>query len=187
MLSRTYFDITYILYLRRKPESYVNRILIPSLAITVLSLIALMMPTTSPSTRFIFLFILMSYTTSVDLPEGCIIANLLSWCHIIKFSVLIYSIIVTALTNSRFIKSKTVISSFFRSIISCVVSEGMDICRLYNKEQIRWENVKILDILSLTFIFCSDLPILAFGSLSIISRLRIVPQFSKITGLPHKS
>ena len=53
-----YFDITYILYLSRKPQSYVYRILIPYLAITHLSLIALMIPTSSPTTRFIFLFIL---------------------------------------------------------------------------------------------------------------------------------
>ena len=118
-----YLDVTYILYIRRKPQSYVNRILIPSLAITLLSLMGLMIPPTSPTTRFLFLFILfilMSFTTSVDLPEGCIIANLLCWCHIIMFSVLIYSNIVTAITNSKIINSKTVISRFFRSIIRCL-------------------------------------------------------------------
>ena len=147
-----YQDITFTIKLRRKTISYWTNTLIPSITITFVSILSLLIPATAPMPRFLvifLLFLLLSFRIPKDLPKSSLLSSLLGWCYFIIFSVLIHSIIVTAIANA--LKSSSLINKMFRAVVSRLPCGGMD--DEITEEQVRYEFAKSFDIFSIPCIF----------------------------------
>ena len=164
-----YLDITYIIKIRRSTIPYWKNVIIPSFAITSVSIMTLLIPSTSPNPRFItifLLFILFSFTIPKDLPELCLLSSMLGWCYFILFSVLIHSIIVTVTANSIFLQSFSCNSKISRSMVNTNCCGRGGELNQFSGEQVRHKIVKTLDIAGILVILVIFL--LGFGG-SILS------------------
>ena len=149
-----YQDITFTIKLRRRTISYWTNTIIPSITITFVSILALLIPATVPIPRFLvifLLFLLLSFGIPKDLPNTSLLSSLLGWCYFLMFSVLIHSIIVTAIANALFLNSSSLINKMFRAVVSRLSCGNMD--DEITEEQVRYEFAKSLDIFSFSCIF----------------------------------
>ena len=149
-----YLDITFTIKLRRRTISYWTNTIIPSITITFVSILALLIPATAPAPRFLvifLLFILLCFTIPKDLPNTCLLSSLLGWCYFIMFSVLVHSIIVTAIANALFLKSSSRINKLFKAVVSRLSCGGLD--DKITEEQVRYEFAKSFDIFAIACIF----------------------------------
>lgn len=149
-----YQDITFTIKMRRRTISYYTNIMIPSITITFVSILSLLIPATVPMPRFLVIFLLLlllSFRIPKDLPKSSLLSNLLGWCYFIIFSVLVHSIIVTAIANALFLKSSSLINKMFRAVVSRLPCGGMD--DEITEEQVRYEFAKSFDIFSISCIF----------------------------------
>eukprot|EP00091_Calanus_sinicus_P024032 TRINITY_DN8400_c0_g1_i1.p1 TRINITY_DN8400_c0_g1~~TRINITY_DN8400_c0_g1_i1.p1 ORF type:complete len:270 (-),score=74.23 TRINITY_DN8400_c0_g1_i1:118-837(-) len=159
-----YLDIAFTIKLRRRTISYWTQNIIPSVAITLVSILTLLIPTPTPRFLVIFLlFILLSFTIPKDLPTPSLLSSLLGWCYFIMFSVLIHSIIVTAIANALFLKS-SFINKMFRAIASRLSCGGFD--EKMTEEEVRYKFAKSFDIFAMSCIFVAFIIVVGFNILS---------------------
>ena len=150
-----YQDITYTISLRRRTLPYWKNVIIPSFTITLLSMLTLLIPATSPTPRFLVIFlsiILLCLTIPKNLPQVSILSTMLGWCYFTMLIVLIHSIIVTAIANTLFIQSNSFINRILRSIVDCFCCGGSDSSKQFSEEKVRYEIAKIMDLLSILWI-----------------------------------
>jgi len=156
-----YMDITYTIHVRRRTIPYLRNIIIPSFLITLMSILTLIIPATSPCPRFLtifLLFILFCITIPKDLPQESIMSSLLSWCYFTLFLSLIHSVIVTAIVSPCFLQSISFDNKVIQTILMKSCCGGMKKSKQESEGQIRSEFAKTLDILAiflflLTFLF----------------------------------
>jgi len=155
-----YQDITYTITLRRRTRRYWRRTLIPCIAITMVSIMALLIPATNPTPRFLiifFLFVLLTLSRPAHLPKLSFLSFLLGWCYFIMFSVLVHSILVTALANNFFLNSYSLVNRFFRwFLITALPCRGKKKTE-ETEEEVRTEFANICDNFSFFWIFVTFL------------------------------
>jgi len=98
-----YLDITYTVHLRRKNASHVQRYLVPSGLLTFLGILSLFLPASQPSSRLlilIFTFLMISLGSS-GIPHPSLMATLLGSCSFTLLLLIVHTILVASLANSR--------------------------------------------------------------------------------------
>ena len=99
----TYLDITYVLKLTRKPSSHIQKYLVPSALLTFLGILSLLLPASQPSSRLLillFAFIMISLGSSSIL-QPSLMATLLGSCTFTLLLLIMHTILVASLANSR--------------------------------------------------------------------------------------
>merc|ERR1712123_287411 len=149
-----YQDITFTIKLRRRTASYWTNHIVPSIAITFVSILTLLIPATSPTPRFLaifLLFVLLIVSSPKDLPKPSLLSCLLGWCFFIIFSVLVHSILVTSIANALFLKSHSFINKTLRTIVTRLSCTRKDVKNL-TEEQVRYGFANICDNFSILWI-----------------------------------
>ena len=144
-----YVDITYTLHLRRRTLPYWRKVIIPSFTITLVSILSLIIPASSPTPRFLvifFSFILLLLTIPKNLPESSLLSSFLGWSYFTMFIVLIHSIVVTAIANTLFLQSNSFINRTLRKIVHFMCCGGTDTQKQLSEDQVRYQFSRILDI-----------------------------------------
>ena len=147
-----YIDITYNIHVRRRTIPYLRNIILPSFTITLVSILTLLIPATTPSPRFLticLLFILFCITIYKDFPHASLLSSLLSWCYFTLFCSLIHSVIVTTIVNPLFLQSLSFDNKVIRAILLKNCCGGMEKSKQGSEEQVRYELAKSLDTLEI--------------------------------------
>ena len=98
-----YLDITYVLKLKRKPSSHIQKYLVPSALLTFLGVLSLLLPASQPSSRLLillFTFLMISLASS-SLPQPSLMASLLASCTFTLLLLIVHTILVASLATSR--------------------------------------------------------------------------------------
>ena len=91
------------MHLTRKPTSHIQKYLVPSGLLTFLGILSLLLPASQPSSRvliLLFTFLIISLGSS-GIPQPSLMATLLGSCTVTLLLLIVHTILVASLANSR--------------------------------------------------------------------------------------